>query len=124
MAVVVEPSDPVWQIRLLIGDMDGVILSDDELSVLTALHQSPFRAAAQALDIIAVSEALLSKKITSQDLATDGPAVAEALRKQAAQLRAQADADDLRNGDAYGLFEVVEAPYGQPVRPELTEPTW
>lgn len=110
------------QVRVLVGDTDKAMFDDQEIEAFLALNPgSVRRAAAQALDVVAVSEALLSKKITSQDLATDGPAVAEALRKQAAALRAQADAEEGASG---GAFDVVEWPYGQAARPELTEPSW
>lgn len=44
-------------------------------------------AAATALDVIASSEALVQKRIKLLDLETDGPAVADALRKHAEALR-------------------------------------
>ena len=49
---------------------------------------------APALDAIATSEALISKAIRTQVLSTDGPKTADALRKHAATLRAEADRDD------------------------------
>lgn len=114
-------SDAATQVRLLIGDTDRSIFDDDEIQAFLDLNTSPRRAAAQALDTIAVSEVLLSKKITSQDLSTDGPAVAEALRKLAASLREQADREDEA---AATFFDIVEWPYGQAAMPELTEPSW
>ena len=108
------------QVRLLGGF--GDLLTDNEVDALLGLEGgNVHRAAAQALDSIAASEALLSKKITSQDLATDGPAVADALRAQAAALRKRADELE---ADSDGVWDVVEAPYGHQWRPELTEPTW
>lgn len=44
-------------------------------------------AAADALDIIASSEAMIQKRIKLLDLTTDGPAVADSLRKHAKTLR-------------------------------------
>lgn len=86
---------PVGQVRLLIGDESATpIFSDEQITGFLAINPIMKRAAADALDAIASSEALLSKKITTQDRATDGPAVAAELRKHAIQLRAQADADD------------------------------
>ena len=114
------------QVRLLIGDNGpdtGRMFTTEELFGLLALSPgSVRRAAAQALDVIAITETLLSKKLTTQDLATDGPAVAESLRQQAAALRAQADAEEA--AAAVGFFDVVEYPYGQAARAELTDPTW
>lgn len=113
------------QVRLLIGDNgpeDSRLFSNEGLCGLLELNPgSVRRAAAQALDTIAVTETLLSKKITSQDLSTDGPAVAEALRKLAASLREQADREEAA---AATFFDIVDWPYGQPAKPELTEPSW
>ena len=75
-------------VRLLIDDPEtgGVFdLSEIRLFLATAGH--PLLAAADALDVLATSEVRLSKKITTQDLTTDGPAVAAELRKQAEALR-------------------------------------
>ena len=77
-------------VRLLIDDPEtgGVFdLSEIRLFLTTAGH--PLLAAADALDVLATSEVRLSKKITTQDLETDGPAVAAELRKQAEALRAR-----------------------------------
>lgn len=103
------PTDAQRQMRLLISDTDTAnrIFSTLELSDFLAMNgDSVRRAAAQALDTLAANEALVSKKIRTQDLQTDGPAVAEALRKQAAELRRQADQGE---GDAESTgFEIVE----------------
>lgn len=108
-------------VRLLISDTDPAnrFFSTAEIDLFLTMNSSSVRrAAAQALDTIAANEAMVSKKIRTQDLSTDGPAVAEALRKQAAELRRQADAGE-GDDDASG-FEIVEfTPY--PSRPELAE---
>lgn len=52
------------------------------------------RTVATLLRVIAASEALVSKKISTQDLSTDGPAVAAELRAQAKEWDARADAED------------------------------
>lgn len=121
-----DPASTVGQIRLLIDDTntDSPVFSDAELNAFLDLNDdSVLRAAAQALLMIAGSEARLAKKITSQDLQTDGPAVAAELRAQAKALRLQADEDEAATSGA-GVFEIVEYPYGQAATPELTEPTW
>lgn len=109
------------QVRLLINDDDETreVFSDDAITGFLAMeNQSVKRAAAQALDIIASDEALTSKYIRTQDLTTDGPKVAESLRKHAAALRAQADAAD-ESADE-GFFQII--PTGGPTAfPELTE---
>lgn len=95
-------------VRLLIADTDpnALILTDDQITALLGLHadaeQAALLAAADALDAIATSEALLSKKIRTQDLSTDGPAVAAELRKHAAQLR-----DRAAGADAFDGFDLV-----------------
>lgn len=92
------------QVRLLIGDTENQIFSDTELSTFLELcGGSVYRAAADALDTIASSEALLSKKITTQDRSTDGPAVADALRKHADALRARANEEEDTEDDPYAM---------------------
>lgn len=123
---------PAHQLRLLISDVDEnrQVLTDDHVEgylslygvTPTAANASPStvpmhtvrRAAADALDAIATSETLVSKVIRTQDLSTDGPKVADALRRQATALRAQADVDEdaAAVDDGEGMFDVVEfSPY-------------
>ena len=114
----------IGYVRLLIADNgDEPILSDDELQMLlTAASGRPRLAAAEALEVIATSEVLLSKKITTQDLSTDGPAVAAALRVRAKQLRDQeAAATDSDWG--FVVFGVGTAG-GPPEATEIREPRW
>lgn len=86
----------VDQVRLLISDVDedNALFTDDQIGVFLDLEVGVKRAAAAALDTIASSEVLVSKKIRTMDRETDGPAVADALRKHATALRLQADAED------------------------------
>lgn len=108
------------RVRLLINDVDqgSPIFEAAEITAFLALEGGSVKlAAAQALDTIADNEALTSKAIRTQDLATDGPKVADSLRKRAAELRAQeAQADE-------GFFGLVDVAGGGPFNPELTE-TW
>lgn len=95
------------RVRLLIADYDeaALIFSDGILTGYLSLNDGGvYRAAADALDAIATTEVLMAKKIRTQDLSTDGPAVAAELRKQAAGLRAQADTADT---DAHTWFDAV-----------------
>ena len=99
------------RVRLLIDDtQDPALFTGEEIGEVLALNQgSVLRAAAQLLLLIAGSEARLSKKVTTQDLATDGPAVAAELRKQAEALRTQADDQDRAENEAGGgMFDIVE----------------
>lgn len=108
-----DPATPVGQVRLLINDTavdteDGPVFTDAEITAfLTLNRQSPKRAAAAALEVIAADEALTSKVIRDHELQTDGAKLAAELRQLAGSLRAQADSgDDDEDGGAY--FEVVD----------------
>lgn len=60
------------------------LFEDDHLNSILALSgDKPLRAAAFALMALASNEALVSKKIRTEDLSTDGPAVAGELRRLA-----------------------------------------
>lgn len=111
-------------VRLLISDTATPhLFTDPELQqYLTLEDGSVKRAAAQALDTIASSEALVSKVIRTQDLTTDGAKVADALRKHATALRAQADAADQQAADDAdeGFFDIIPATDAW-CGPELTE---
>lgn len=109
----------VGQVRLLLNDVGSAdyeefVFTDAEIEAFLAIEGgSVKRAAAQAIDTNADSEVLAAKVLRTQDLATDGAKVAEALRKRAAELRRQADAEE------DGFFSIVES---TPARhPELTE---
>src|SRR5690606_16856554 len=84
------------RVRLLIADTtEGSFLLDDtQIDAFLSMEGSVKRAAAQALEAIASSEVLVSKKIRTLDLQTDGPAVAAEPRAQAKGLREQDDADN------------------------------
>src|SRR5688500_16470123 len=91
------------QVRPLVNDVGAPwVFTDEEITAFLALEgDNVKRAAAQAIDTNADNEALASKVLRSQDLTTDGAKTAEALRKRAAALRAQADADDDTLGGDY-----------------------
>ncbi|WP_224279130.1 hypothetical protein [Nocardioides lacusdianchii] len=113
-------STPEGQVRLLINDTATTdpVFTDDEITTFLALEDGNVkRAAAQALDTIADDEALTSKAIRTQDLATDGAKVADSLRKRAASLRSQADKADDDADD--GFFAIVPMNVGHR-GPELT----
>lgn len=122
---------PTGQVRLLIADLaTPPLMEDDMLKGYLSMHgytgeansiERPgiWRAAADALDGIATSEVLTSKKIRTQDLSTDGPAVAAELRKQAAALRYKADQAD---AEADSFFEII--PFCSPAGPEGAEARW
>lgn len=103
-------------VRLLIPDLveDEYLLTDAQLEALYTINGDVERlAAADALEIIASSEALVSKKIRTQDLQTDGPAVSKELRERAKLLRAQVAATVATTaGDDDTVFEVGDFHYG------------
>ncbi len=109
------------QVRHLIADLAAdPLLADEQIEVYLDLNDGNVRrAAADALEAIAVSETLVSKKIRTQDLATDGPAVSAELRALAARLRARADEVDAIAGE-FEIFDIVDTPAPWR-RPELTE---
>jgi hypothetical protein len=107
---VIDYTLPLGKVRLLILDTAELpgdrLFSDTQLDAFLDMNgQSVRRTAAQALLTVAMSEALLSKKIRTQDLTTDGPAVAAELRAQAAVLAGQADAEDAAAQESF--FEIV-----------------
>lgn len=105
---------PVGQVRSLIPDIKrytdpedalavpAYAFEDDQIEAFLALNSNKVKlAAAQAIDALAINEAYISKKIRTEDLSTDGPAVADAMRKGADALRRQQRDED----QALGLEE-------------------
>lgn len=122
----IDYSTPVGRVRLLIADTDpaSLIFERDQVEGFlvmngagktTATLSQVRRAAADAMDAIATSEALVSKVLRFADgTSTDGAKLADSLRKQATSLRGLADtADAAEAEDADGGFVgVVEfTPY-------------
>lgn len=92
-----EHYDQVDDFRLLIADLDKAnqLFTDEQLMSFIRLSGGSLkRGAARALRTMAASEVMLSKKISSQDLSTDGPAVAAELRAQAQALEDEAAAEE------------------------------
>lgn len=107
-AITVDPATDIGKVRLLAVDLDEVtpLFEDAQITALLGMCGDRVRrAAAMALDTIASSEALISKRIRTLDLQTDGPAVAKALRDHAQRLREEDD--QLDDDGAWGL-EIVE----------------
>lgn len=90
----------IEKVRVLIPDtelvFDGATLfSDADITTyLEIANNSPLRAAAYAVNAIATSEAIISKVIRTQDLQTNGAALASALLKHAEWLNARADKEE------------------------------
>lgn len=104
------PTTDVGKVRLLVNDVASPwIFSDEEVQAFLDLEGgNVFRGAALAVDANATNEALASKVLRSQDVATDGAKVADAMRKQAAALRERADAIDENGADGAGYFDIVD----------------
>lgn len=102
--ITVDPTTDIGLVRLLCTDLNEVepLFEDAQIAAFLSLEGVVKRAAALALETIAVSEALISKKITTQDLSVDGPAVAKELRERAKSLREQAGVEAGATDD-YGL---------------------
>lgn len=115
---------PLRAARLLIADLDPdrQYVTDDQVNAYLDLNdQNVRRTAADLLDAIATSEALVMKVITTQDLATDGSKLAAELRARADRFRAQADALD--GGLSVDVFDVADTGRGRPCYPEHTHGT-
>lgn len=111
--------EPIGMVRLLLNDVDEdtAVFSDDEITAFLTLEGGNVkRAAAQAIDTSATDQALAMKVLKTQDLTTDGAAVAKAMREHADRLRAQADAQDDDEGFYFGVVDVTGPGRG----PELT----
>lgn len=107
----VDPSTSVGMVRLLIPDrdLDNLLFSDSDLAGFLALESAVVkRAAAAAIEAVASNEVMVSKVIRSQDLATDGAKVSDALMKRAAELRRQADQDDPATSGNLDVIEFVD----------------
>lgn len=126
----IDYDSDIGRVRLLIPDTDedALLLSEQQIGAFLAMARgtgTPLvkRAAAAALETIASSEALVSKKLRDKDLATDGPAVAKELRDRAKQLRDEADEDednDLTDGGGLDIVDFVD-PFTRRWGPEGTE---
>lgn len=118
MTTPLDWQDPVTTVRGLIPDLEKLInsnrpddpaeyiFSDQHLTSLLALNNGrPRLAAADALEILGTSEALILKVITTEDLATDGAKAMAQYLQRARQMR-QLDASEV--SETEGDFVVVD----------------
>ena len=92
----IDYTTPIGRVRLNITDTNeaALLFTDEQLQAwLDERDGSTNWASYRALITIATSEVLISKKIRTQDLSTDGPAVAASLMQLASVYRADADAE-------------------------------
>lgn len=100
-----DPKNPTADPTYYFSDLEVAgFLSEYALLTEAPTRSQVKRAAADIIDALANNEALILKKIKTEDLETDGPATANALRAGARALRAQADDEDEANN---ALFELV-----------------
>ena len=114
MAFTYDLGTNVGKIRVIIPDNNSEThnFEDGELDVFYALEGNSIkRAAALALETIASNEAMVLKVIRLLDVSTDGAKVADALMKRAAQLRKQADDEEVAADGAFDIAEMVIDPF-------------
>jgi hypothetical protein len=103
------------QVRLLIADTDEneQVLDDNQIDGFLSLEgDNVFRAAALALETIAVDQALVLKVIRTLDVQTDGAKVSTELRARAKDLRARADDDADSADDDFAIAEFADPVFG------------
>lgn len=111
-------STAIGQVRLLIPDTEQLIdpanpsaasaylFNDSQIQAFVTMYaDSVKRAAAQAKLVLATSEALINKVISTYDYKTDGAKLGAELREQAKQLRSEAIEDEQE--DSNDMFTVV-----------------
>ena len=115
-----DPTTLAGKVRTLVGDTDPTPFdpdvpgqgeyawfSDTELETLGELFgDNPKRVAIWVLSQVAVSQALLLKKWTSEDLSVDGPAIIRGIENTLKRLSKEADREDDAGGDAefFGIY--------------------
>jgi len=93
---------------LVVATYRYTLLSDADLqTILTLEGDSDFMAAAQCLEVIAASQALILKVITSMDIKTDGAALAKSLMERAKSLRDRAASADMETDAGFDWAEQV-----------------
>nr|ADW08985.1 unknown [Clavibacter phage CN77] len=119
-----DPTTPVGQVRALIDDDapdeggNYRLFGDNTIKAYLAMGaDSPLRAAAFAVETVAMSQVLLLKSFSADDLSVRGDLISDSLRKLALQWRTQADTEDRR--EDYDAFELVPLYEGD--KPELAD---
>lgn len=122
---------PVGQLRSLISQTKQYVdprtpdaapeylIGDSQLQSYIALNKDGlYGAAADALLAVAINEALVSKKIRTEDLQTDGPAVAGELRRLAEEYRKRQKEEDeaLDYESAFEIVDYTSYPTNWPIR--------
>lgn len=116
MSFTYDVTNDTGRVRLLIADTQEAtpLFTDEEIACFLEFESdgegvnSPRRAAALALETIAVDSVRTLKVVQMLDLKTDGAAVARALRQQAQEWRAQADLSE-----GIEIIQMLEGPEAQ-----------
>lgn len=114
MAFTYDISTERGKVRLLAVDFrdDGHLFEDAEIDAFLAMEDGVYRAAALALETAASDEALVTKKIETLEIKTDGPAVSKELRARAERLRKRADEIDANEeGPVFGVVQMGYNPF-------------
>lgn len=105
-----DPQDPIADPSFMWSD-DAIqsFLDDEAIIDDVATQPTVLRAAASILVATANNENLILKKLVTDDLQTDGPAVAKAMLASAQELRKRADDIDAATSEAE-IFIAVPYP--------------
>lgn len=137
----IDTSTLAGKVRVLVGDTDPAELvpavagqgayawyADTELEVLGEMFgDSPKRVAIWVLSQVAISQALLLKKWTSEDLQVDGPAIVRGMEATLKRLSAEVEKEEALVGDSeyfeiYGGYPVETVRVAYP--PEIGIGWW
>lgn len=107
----VDPSTPEADADYLMADgllQSFLVLNGDKL----------YGAASDALLALAANEALVSKKIRTEDLSTDGSVIANSLRQIAQEFRGRQKEEDLEDAalESFELVDYTDYPSKWPLR--------
>ena len=109
-----DPTTSIGRVRLIIADRNPSewLFDDAELQAfLDLFEQDIFWASAQALDMIAISDAMIQKRIKLLNLTNDGPTIADQLRQVAIELRRTAEKSPKDNFDTFDLPKTQSEDY-------------
>lgn len=101
-----DPANPTADPEFYFSDaeIEGFLVEYTGDLDITPKRSSVKRAAADVIDALANNEALVLKKIKTEDLQTDGAATANALRAGARALREQADDEDAADNAIFAII--------------------
>jgi len=122
---------PLGQLRALVSQTEQYVdpanpeadpdylMDDGLLQSFLALNSSKlYGAASDALLALAANEALVSKKIRTEDLSTDGSVIANSLRQIAQEYRTRQKEEDAEDAalEAFELVDFTSYPANWPLR--------